>query len=83
MYRRDWRKSETLTALSRADFAGFMPELVIWDNSPQPSLDPAVMTELQTRFETVRTHHTPENMGLAYIYNTVSRSVADDLEQIL
>jgi hypothetical protein len=52
-------------------------KIVLWDNSPTPQAEQAleqIKAELPC---TVEYHHTPENISLAKIYNTVYRSNPD------
>lgn len=76
-YETAWAEADTLRSLMALTSAGIEMELTIWDNSRASRLDPEVVARLSRTIGAVKTVHTPENLALSKIYNTVAAAPGD------
>lgn len=76
-YETAWAEADTLRSLMALTSPGVEIELTIWDNSRASRLDPDVVARLSRTLGAVKTVHTPENLALSKIYNTVAAAPGD------
>lgn len=76
-YETAWAEADTLKALMALTAPGLDIELIVWDNSRESRLDPEVVTRLSRTIGSVKTVHTPENLALSKVYNTVAAAAGD------
>jgi GT2 family glycosyltransferase len=80
LYKTDPNASSTLISLVSQTFRQF--KVFLWDNSPQP-LSLSDIQDLSTRFVDLTYESTPENLGLAHIYNELLTKSADDYDLLI
>lgn len=76
-YETDWAEGDTLVSLMGLTAPGVEIHLTIWDNSGAARYDPAVVARLASAVESIETVHTPDNLALSKIYNTVAAATGD------
>lgn len=82
LYKKTISASPTISHLLLQNKALFDLELVVWDNSPEPSPDSEI-SGLQAAFSKFQYIQTPENVWLSKLYNQVLRANVYDYALLL
>lgn len=77
LYNKDIGSSETIQSLLNGDLNKEYTKVLIWDNS-STSLTEASLDFLKNNFPNFNYNHTPENVALSEIYNSVIDSLGNE-----